>query len=348
MKTKVLDLQRQGQQIRIGQQVPAKRGGTRPDKLSTFRFTTGSRFVAESVAALYGGQVVDWQRGQYEVITTESALFVTIPPRDQIVSQAYEMWNGGGCVRRCDSQREEISGGRCLCPHAEDTTNADEVDNAARRRAELSKLNPPQACKLVTRISVMLPDLPGLGVWRLDTHSYYAAVEIGDQAELMEKAREHGVFLRAVLRIDQRARVAGGQTTNYPVPVLEILDTFRDLVTGAIENRPMAAQLPPAPGQPIAAITAGPSKTPAELPAPSRPLTAQQIADRAREAAHREVLVSLNKMAEDNRVKDDIVCVDEVGQVYDELHTYLQRRWREMSADQAVPDGPQTGFDFEG
>ena len=132
-----------------------------------------------------------------------------------------DVGNKGGCgIRRCDSQREQISEGVCLCPHAEDPGNAGDVENAARKRADLAKANPPRACKLVTRINVMIPDLPGLGVFRFDTGSYYAAVEIGDSAALMQMARAKGVFLPAILRIDQRQRVSGGQTKSYPVVVL--------------------------------------------------------------------------------------------------------------------------------
>src|SRR5262245_41911176 len=109
----VLDLQRRGQQIgriRIGQQVKASNGKMRPAKLATFRFTTGSLASANAIAGLYGGTVKDWGEGEYEVITGQSAIGVTVPPRDQIVSQWYEMWNKGGCLRRCDSQAEQISG----------------------------------------------------------------------------------------------------------------------------------------------------------------------------------------------------------------------------------------------
>ena len=131
----------------------------------------------------------------------------------------------------------------------------------------------------------MIPDLPGLGVFRLDTGSYYAAVEIGDAAALMQVARDRGVFLPAILRIEQRQRVAGGQTKKFPVPVLEVLVTFRDLATGAIEAGGIAAQLPPAPGEQPRAITAGPAVPPPREDRPAaaarqqKPPTAQEIAD---------------------------------------------------------------------
>ena len=100
----VLDVQRRGQQIgriRLGQLVATSNGKMRPEKLSTFRFTTASRVAADAIADLYGGEVRDWQRAQFEVITRKSEIGVTVPPRDQVISQWYEKWNKGGAERRC-------------------------------------------------------------------------------------------------------------------------------------------------------------------------------------------------------------------------------------------------------
>jgi Recombination directionality factor-like len=342
----VVDIQRRGQQIgrlRLGQQVAVLRDGkdtgkTRPVKLTTFRFTTGSRVTARAIAELYGGEVRDWS-GEYEVITSKSEIGVTVPPRDEVVSQWYEKWTKGGCERRCDSQREQITGGPCLCPHAEDPSDADEVARTALERSDLAKKNPPQACKLVTRISVMIPDLPGLGVFRLDTGSFYAAVEIGDSAALMQVARERGVFLPAILRIEQRQRVAGGQTKKYPVPVLEVLATFRDLATGVIENAGIAAQLPPAPGEPPRAITAGPPPGPAKerdsgpLFARMTPAAkAQHLADKAKDATGRTEIEALAEIAKHERLAEDHVCIDREGDVWQELHAYLTGQWKALPA----------------
>jgi hypothetical protein len=307
----VLDIQRRGQQIgrlRIGQQVQASNGKMRPARLDTFRFTTGSRVTAEAIAGLYGGQVREWS-GEWEVITGKSEIGVTVPPRDEVVSQWYEMWSKGGCQRRCDSQREQISGGPCLCPHAGNPRDRGEAERAAQERSRLAALNPPQACKLVTRISVMIPDLPGLGVFRLDTGSYYAAVEIGDTARLMQMAREKGVFLPAMLRIEQRQRVAGGQTKKYPVPVLEVLATFRDLATGTIGQAGIGAQLPPAPGETrlaLAAPAAKPARQAADGPDLER-ATAQEIADLARHATTRDQIRPLITAGKQRQMEQDVV-----------------------------------------
>jgi hypothetical protein len=354
----LLDVQRRGQQIgriRIGELVSTGkkdsegRDKMRPSRLSTFRFTTASRASADAIAALYGGEVRDWERGQFEVITSESAITVMVPPRDQVVSQWYEMWTGGGCQRRCDSRVEQLTGKPCLCPHAEDPANADEVAAMALNRAELAKLNPPQACKPVTRINVMIPDLPGVGVFRLDTHSYYAAVEIGDAAALLQAARDHGVFMPAVLRIEQRQRVAGGQTKNYPVPVLEVLATFRQIASGELEAGGITAQLPPAPGEPMRAIAAAPSAPAAPAPAPAATAdtdvsdheaadeayrNAQAIWDEASQCRDPGRFQALAARADGAALADEYVCTDRVSDTWEPLKPALQDLWRERAHGQ--------------
>lgn len=348
----LLDIQRRGQQIgriRIGQLVPtgkANQDGSakmRPAALDTFRFTTGSQASADAIAELYGGEVREWRK-EFEVVTDRSAINVMVPPRDQVVTQNYEMWSGGGCQRRCDSQREQISGGPCLCPHADNPDDAEAVAGAALERSELAKLNPPQACKPITRINLMIPDLPGLGVFRLDTSGYYAATEIGDAASILQMARDQGVFLPAVLRIDRRERIAGGQTKKYPVPVLEPLNTFRQIATGQLGQGGIAAQLPPAPGEPVHAITSGAAPS---APAPDagtgeadNPIAddddekqrlAQRIADEAAAAGPRR-LRELKTEAVSGEVGDRFVCTDREHDGWEELLPYLQGIWDAKSA----------------
>lgn len=361
----VLDIQRRGQQIgriRIGQQVATGKKDSdghdkmRPARLDTFRFTTASKTSADAIAVLYGGTVREWQ-GQFEVITGKSEIGVTVPPRDQVISQHYEMWTAGGCQRRCDSQREQISGGPCKCPHADDPSDDAAVARAARERADLAAQNPPQACKIVTRISVMIPDLPGLGVFRLDSGSYYAATEIGDSAALMQMARDKGIFLPAMLRIDHRIRVTGGQTKKYPVPVLEVLATFRDIATGAIEQAGLAAQLPPAPGEapralpsgrpdpaaasPEAAARAAAGGVPAAPPEnEDRAKVAQQIAELILQATTRDQVHDHAQRAKDLGLFQEPVCTDRGNDVWEDLHAVADARWRELPAPRR---GQRTG-----
>lgn len=270
MPVSFLDMQRRAQRIgriRIGQQVKASNGKMRPATLTTFRFTTGSQVTAEAVAAFYGGQARPWegQRGQWEVITGRSEIWVNIPPADEVVSGWYEMWASSGVKRRCDSVREQISGGPCLCPHASDPDDADEVRDKAILRDQLAKEG--KACARHLRINVQIPDLPGVGVFMLDTGSYNAATEVIGKAEMLEEARKRGIFLKAMLRIEWRQR--GSDRKPYPVPVLEIMDTVRDIVSGELAKGGLRAQLPPVPGAPLRAIAGGVAPLPAPPEAPA-------------------------------------------------------------------------------
>jgi hypothetical protein len=132
----------------------------------------------------------------------------------QTLSQWYELWTGGGCQRRCDGERM-VDDKPCMCP--EDPGE----------RAELAKSG--RACKATTRLSVMLPDVPGVGMWRLESHGYYAASELAGMAELLQHVTALGVMLPARLRIDQRTSVKAGQTRRYPVPVIDLEATPREV-----------------------------------------------------------------------------------------------------------------------
>lgn len=342
----VLDIQRRGQQIgrlRMGEQVAVIKDGrdtgkTRPARRDTWRLTTGSRHMADAAAAHYGSEARPWN-GQWEVDTRLPEITVAVPPRDAVISQNYEMWTAGGAARRCNSQLEQISGKPCLCPHAEDPSDAEDVARQALRRADMARENPPRACHLITRVSFMIPDLPGLGVFRLDTSSYYAAVEIGDAAMLMQAARDQGVFLSAILRIDQRQRVAGGQTKKYPVPVLEIMSTFRQIVSGELAAGGVAAQLSPVPGGQRKAITAtvpaagAPAVTGGGEPSTdARRLAAQQVAEEAGSALGRGAVRELIRGAKAEHLEPEMVCV---GDVWMTLREALTDAWN-LTAQEAA------------
>ena len=338
----LLDLQRRGLQIgrlRIGQQLPTGKNDSkgrpifRPAALATFRFTTGSRLTADAVADYFGGDTRPWERGQFEVITDRDAIPITVPPRDEVVSQWYELWTGGGCQRRCNGEQEQRTGQLCQCP------------KDLGERAAKAALNPPQACRIVTRVNVMIPDLPGLGVWRLDTHSYYAAIEIADAARLMEMARDRGIFLPAMLRIDQRERVADGRTKRDPVPVIDHLASFRQIATGQLEAAGITAQLPPAPGEPVRAITTGTPAGPdapvpaAEPAAPASPADdvdadtaryqeAQRIASLAADVTTADEWKALKQRAGEQGVLDEYVCADPETDLWIPLRDVLDDVWR--------------------
>lgn len=261
----IIDLQRrimEAGRIRIGQVVPTRDGKTRPAKLDTFRLTSADKIRIDQAATLYGGTVEEWSAPsgkQWQVVTEANALDVIVPPSDMAFSQAYEIWSAGGCQRRCDGQWEQIGDQVCVC------------DPEARE------------CDIHTRLSVLLRDLPGLGVWRIDTQGYYAAVELGGAVQVIAAAGGRGVLLPARLMLQQRSVIRQGpdgkpQTRRFAVPVLDVEVTPRELLAGvngstSIEVSQLAA-LEPIPGRP-ALLSAVPVSVPER---PVRPIREQMMA----------------------------------------------------------------------
>ena len=212
----ILDLQKRLTEIgriRTGstEDIPNKPGKRRPVKLDTFRLTSASQALIAAAAERYGGDVRPWQSPsgqQWEAVLTSAELPILVPP-GQAVSQWWELWSGGGCERRCTGERELIGDTPCRCP----------ADLADRQRLGAEG----KACKPTTRLNVLLPELPGLGVWRLEAHGYYAAVELGGTAEFL--AQLHG-RVQAVLRLEQRERrMPGRGVRRFAVPVIDLPGT---------------------------------------------------------------------------------------------------------------------------
>lgn len=203
--------------IRLGMKVTSN-GRERPAKLDRLRFTSPRKALIDRIAELYGGKVEPWQppKGcqQWQVVTDTNEVPVVVPPQDPSESQWYEMWSRGGCLRRCDGQQEKISKSPCLC------------DPAARD------------CKMHTRLQLMLEDVPGAGAWRVDTGSYYAAVELPGVAALLAMAQGS---IPGRLVLDQRTvtRQVNGEakTFNFAVPTLHVDElTPKQLMSGQVQE----------------------------------------------------------------------------------------------------------------
>lgn len=233
----ILTLQRrlrEAGRIRIGQQVPTADGKKmRPAKLERFRLTSADETAIAAAAELYGGQPHVWDGAPvgtvWELFTETTAMPVVIPPAASAFSQYMEAWSGGGCVRRCDGEVELLSDVPCLC-----------------------EAEPEPLCKPTTRLSVILRDLPGLGVWRVESHGYYAATELAGTVEVCLQAATRGQLLPAVLRLEQRqVKRHGEPLRNFAVPVLDIQVTPGAL--GLVVGQQAAAELPGEGWRPIAA-----------------------------------------------------------------------------------------------
>lgn len=185
--------------IRLGEKIPVGTAGkSRPAKLETFRFTSPSQGYIKDLAELYGGDPREWDNNgkpEWEVYTAAKSIPV-IAVRGGL-SQWLEHWSGGGCQRRCDGEREILSDSPCICA----TENRERV------------------CKPTTRLSVMLPELEAIGVWRLESHGWNAAAEIPAVAEL---AQFVGDLVPAILHLVERRSVKDGKTSRFVVPVLDL------------------------------------------------------------------------------------------------------------------------------
>lgn len=249
--------------------------GSRPVKLATWRATSPQRELVEAIAKDYGGAVEEWADApdgdQWQVTTEADALDVLIPPGDQALTQFFEMWSGGGCQRRCDGITEHLTQAPCVCP-----------TDPTERTALASK---GHACKPTSRLIVILPTVPDLGSWMIESHGYYSAVELAGTFDLLRMAAPAGAMLRARARIDQRSVLRDGKTNRFATLVLESPGVgFAALAQNVFKpelanNNESAGALPAAPTQDRAeppqsllpASSARREQPPEQLPPPALP-----------------------------------------------------------------------------
>jgi hypothetical protein len=150
----------------------------------------------------------------------------------------------------------------------------------------------------------MLRDLTGLGVWRVDTQGFYAAVELQGAVEVINLAAGKGQMLPATLRLDQRTikRPEEG-TKRFVVPVLDIDVSPAQLLMGTIAvQAPKQAALTPVPapeGRPssIADQVAGAQAIPSRRRATPIPATGigHRTAQAGRDAAGQFIEATKNE-----------------------------------------------------
>lgn len=174
-----------------------------PRKLDKWRLTSKDTQRLNAAAELWGGEVREWE-GQWQLYTQTDALPIMLLPGQEPTTW-YELWSRGGCQRRCDGVSLN-SEDACLC----DPENRE--------------------CKPYTRLSVLLPDLPGIGSWLLTSTGWNAAAELAGAADLLQRATAQGVLMPARLRLEQRVDVKAGQTRRFAVPVIDLDVSFRELL----------------------------------------------------------------------------------------------------------------------
>lgn len=217
--------------------------GNRPMRSATWVVTSHSEEHVRTAATLWGGDVEQWSPlnstiSQWRVITKASSIEALITPGDPL-NQYNEMWSKGGCQRRCDGETETISRQSCIC--------------LARFGEDWHQQKKGVVCSTTSRLNVMLPDLSGMGMWRAETHSFYAAQEWGGMVDMVLAGTNGTGFIPVTLRIEPRQRVANGETKKFPVVVVELRGvTPRQALAGPMNAA--TALDPGAAGRVVAAI----------------------------------------------------------------------------------------------
>jgi hypothetical protein len=331
----LIDRQRAGREIgriRMGTTVPkvSSKGNEfdMPVKLETWRLTSRSEHLIRAAAALFGGEVLHNDKVGWDVITPATELPVLIPPIDEIISEAFELWQGRECKRRCDGVTltavvgGEKKVGPCVCP-------ADIVE-----RMELAKDG--RACKPTTRLNLIIPDLPDLGVWRLEVHAYDANAELSEMSDMLRKVRDAGVMMAARLWMDKRSVVRNGKTHEWMCPMLSVSATLRQLSAGDAD---LAAVMPPVPQTAITVGTPPPADDELAARRAQAWIAEDAVADQdpawalARRAADgtRDVVAACISRSRDGGHDNDLV---EIDGALEPLGEYLRARLEAFDARQ--------------
>ena len=218
--------------------------GNRPMRSPNWVITSHSEEHVRAAAELWGGTAETWKPlnstiEQWRVITKTATIEALITPGDPL-NQYNELWSGGGCQRRCNGQTELLSQQACIC--------------AAQFGEDWHQQRKGTVCSTTSRLNVMLPDLSGMGMWRAETHSFYAASEWGGMVDMVLAGTDGRGFVPVNLRIEPRQVVRDGKTKKFPVVVVELRGvTPRQALAGPMTA---AVALDPAPGGAVAAIEA--------------------------------------------------------------------------------------------
>lgn len=201
--------------IRLG-----KRGEKFPTALKTFRLTSADRSALDRAATIWGGEVTVWEN-EWQLITEASEIEIVLPHDPLGGTPIYELWGGASLQRRCDGEMATVPR---RVGNQPDDVEYDQVPCVCNAR----KL---EECKPKTRLSVILPQLPFGGTWRMETGSWNAAEELPGMVETIEAVAQ-GRAIKAVLAIREEEKVVAGKTKKFIVPTLRMAESLAEAITG--------------------------------------------------------------------------------------------------------------------
>jgi hypothetical protein len=201
----------------------------------TFLLTSTNREMLECAAKVYGGTVKPWEGhpGQFALDTERTQLRVAVST-SQTLSQSYERWSGGGCTHRCDGVTCEVK--RAIGTGRE----------MRQERTTVPCLCNPESpeCKMVTRVSVMLTELPTVGIWRLDTHGTIAGLEMPAFVEMIQQLGFAAGPVFCILTVEQQEiKSVGKAAQKFAIPSLS-LDPDPPGFVALIQRAQMPALMP--------------------------------------------------------------------------------------------------------
>ncbi len=214
----------------LGQRIPEQgriRLGVKTERamkaITEFRFTSPDQDALDQLADLYGGSVSVWSDpkanppNQFELLSTAKSIRVFLPP--DALSIHYEMWTGGGVVRRCD-------GLEC-----ETTVNGPEGKEPALVPC-ICETQQKMMCKPHARLTVILPDISFRGSWRLETKGWNAVQELPTMVALIDQLQSSGRMTKASLTISEQTHMVDGTKQNYVVPKIGLDESPEALIEG--------------------------------------------------------------------------------------------------------------------
>jgi hypothetical protein len=292
----------------------------RPIRSKTWILTGALPEVMEAAAEEWGGKVEKWtplngKDEQLKLVTDTDLLPAWLPPADPL-SQANELWNRGGAVRRCDGVTEKFSGKSCLC--------------LAEFGEEWFREDKKVRCQPYSHLNILLLQLPDLGQWRHTTKSYYAAGEIATRVDFIKRQVGNDDIVPIWIGIDHREKVAGGKTTPYPVPFFRIrgAGSAMEQLTGSMPTLQIeaderrqhavggASSLPALPSAPAVA----------DAPADPTPLTVERV---VRMAAAAKTLLQIQQLWKDASDADILATGN--------LRAILKARGDELDPNRRAP-----------
>jgi hypothetical protein len=210
--------------LRLGEKSTDPKKPGKP--LDNWRLTSPDKGLLMAMGGIYGikGEIKPWEKGQFEVVIDSNEIDVMLPADPW--SAYYELWTKAGCQRRCDGQT-------AMVPYKDpEGGGLDNVDCVCLSEGKMPGTG-LDVCSPNGRLSVVMLDTPGVGVWLMTTSSINACMEIEAQVELLERTGTFPAYGK--LAIEHRTVKKSWESfeRKFNVPTLRLAGTLRNMVAGA-------------------------------------------------------------------------------------------------------------------